>query len=125
MLAGDSWLAKKSLVPSRHCANLEISHHVTCKWHIPEEDTLATFGTCSGIDNLVHLKTSEDGSSPDKLVFDCSRNRFQYNRIFRDLGSPLPLYRLCCTFPSAVQLEPSDKSSWWSALTHKATGNIF
>ncbi|KAF9537206.1 hypothetical protein EC957_008667 [Mortierella hygrophila] len=118
-------LQKKS-IPSRHCANHEFFDHVTSKWHIPEEGTFSTIGTCSGIDNCVYLKTSKDDSSPDRLVFDGNRDSFQYDRtLFRDLGSPLCLYRLGCTFPSAVHIEQKDKSSWWSALTHRVTGKYF
>ncbi|KAK3823889.1 MAG: hypothetical protein JOS17DRAFT_752503 [Linnemannia elongata] len=117
---------QKKPVPSRHCANYEVYHHVLSKWDIPEEGTFSTMGTCSGLYDFVYLKTSEDGSSPDQLVFDSSPHRFQRNRIyFKNLGSPLCLYRLGCTFPSAVHLEPSDKTAWWSALTHKATGKFF
>ncbi|KAF9091505.1 hypothetical protein BGX23_005083 [Mortierella sp. AD031] len=117
-------LQKKSIL-SRHCANHELLYLVKSKWSIPEKDTFSTVGTCSGIDNCVHLKTSEDGSSPDRLVFD-GRDSYRYDRtLFRDLGSPLCLYRLGCTFPSAVYVEREDKSAWWSALTHKATGKFF
>ncbi|KAF9537208.1 hypothetical protein EC957_008669, partial [Mortierella hygrophila] len=118
-------LQKKS-IPSRHCANHEFFDHVTSKWHIPEEGTFSTIGTCSGIDNCVYLKTSKDDSSPDRLVFDGNRDSFQYDRtLFRDLGSPLCLYRLGCTFPSAVHIEQTDKSSWWLALIHRATGKLY
>ncbi|KAF9086231.1 hypothetical protein BGX29_001503 [Mortierella sp. GBA35] len=118
-------LQQKS-IPSRHCANHELSYHVISKWDIPEEGTFSAAGTCGGIDNCIYLKTSMDGSSPDRLVFDGNRDSFQYDRtLFRDLGSPLCLYRLDCTFPSAVHVEQTDKSAWWSALTHRATGKFF
>ncbi|KAF9130590.1 hypothetical protein BG015_003985, partial [Linnemannia schmuckeri] len=111
---------------SRYCANHELSYYVKSKWDIPEEGTFSTVGTCSGIDNCVYLKVSKDGSSPDQLVFNGCRDILRYDRIlFRDLGSPLCLYRLGCTFPSAVHVEQTDKSAWWSALTHRATGNFF
>ena len=45
--------------------------------------------------------------------------------MLKDLGSPLCLYRLGCTFPSAVNVEQTDKSAWSAALTHKATGRYF
>ncbi|KAG0271268.1 hypothetical protein BGZ95_000932 [Linnemannia exigua] len=109
-----------------HCANHELSNHVISKWDIPEEGTFSTAGTCSGIDYCVYLKISEDGSSPDRLHFEGNCDSLQYDRIFfSNLGSPLCLYRLGCTFPSAVHIEPSGKSAWWSALTHKATGKFF
>ncbi|KAF9079281.1 hypothetical protein BGX23_004481 [Mortierella sp. AD031] len=118
-------LQQKS-IPSRHCANHELSYHVISKWDIPEEGTFSAAGSCGDIDNCIYLKTSKDGSSPDRLVFDGYPDRFQYDRtFFRKLGSPLCLYRLGCTFPSAVHVEQTDKSAWWSALTHRATGKFF
>ncbi|KAG0376046.1 hypothetical protein BGX24_008353 [Mortierella sp. AD032] len=89
---------QKEPILSAHCANHEFSRH-----------------------------TSKDGSSPDRLVFDGSRELFHYDNkiLFKDLGSPLCLYRVGCTFPSAAHVEQTDKSAWWSALTHKATGNFF
>ncbi|KAG0041014.1 hypothetical protein BGZ83_002392 [Gryganskiella cystojenkinii] len=114
---------------SQHCANREISDYVTRKWDIPEEDTFSAVGTCSGIDDCVYLETSKDGASPDRLVFDGNCDFFRYDRynriLFKDLGSPLCLYRLGCTFPSAVHVEQTDKSAWWCALTHRATGKYF
>ncbi|KAF9080499.1 hypothetical protein BGX29_005279, partial [Mortierella sp. GBA35] len=115
-------LQQKSILSNR-CANHELLDLVKSKWSIPEKDTISTVGTCAGIDNCVHLKTFEDGSSPDRLVFD-GRDRYD-TTLFRDLGSPLCLYRLGCTFPSAVYVEHSGKSAWWSVLTHKATGKFF
>lgn len=44
---------------------------------------------------------------------------------FKVIGSPMCLYRLGCTFPSGVHIEPSDKSAWWSRFIHKATGRYF
>ncbi|KAK3808838.1 MAG: hypothetical protein JOS17DRAFT_545907 [Linnemannia elongata] len=118
-------LQKKPIL-SRHCANHELLSYVLSKWHIPEKDTFSTTGTCSGIDYCVYLKTSKDGSSPNRLVFDGNLDNSHYDEtLFRHLGSPLCLYRLGCTFPSAVYVEQTDKSAWWSALTHKATGNFF
>ncbi|KAF9117506.1 hypothetical protein BGX30_005407 [Mortierella sp. GBA39] len=118
-------LQKKSIL-SRHCANHELFNHVITKWDIPKVDAFSLEGTCSGIDDNVYLETSKDDSSPDRLVFDGNRESFSYDKtLFRDLGSPLCLYRLGCTFPSAVHVEQSEKSSWWSALTHKATGKFF
>ncbi|KAF9111833.1 hypothetical protein BGX30_007440 [Mortierella sp. GBA39] len=108
-------LQQKS-IPSTYCADHELFRHVISKWDIPEEGTFSAAGTCSGIDNCVYLKTSKDDSSPDERVFDGSRGSFRYNRTtsFRKLGSPLCLYRLGCTFPSAVHVENTDKSAWWS-----------
>lgn len=119
-------LQQKSFLSGRG-ANHELFYHVTSKWDIPEKGTFSTVGTCSGIDHCVYLKTSKDGSSPDRLDFDGSRDSFlKFDRIlFKDLGSPLCLYRLGCTFPSAVHVEQTDKSAWWSALTHRATGKFF
>ncbi|KAF9308494.1 hypothetical protein BG003_011034 [Podila horticola] len=118
-------LQSKSILSNRG-ANYELSYYVKSKWDIPEEGTFSTVGTCSGIDHCVYLKTSKDSSSPDRLVFDGSRHSFQYDKtLFKDLGSPLCLYRLGCTFPSAVHVEQTDKSAWWSALTHRATGKFF
>ncbi|KAG0338741.1 hypothetical protein BG000_003463 [Podila horticola] len=118
-------LQSKSILSNRG-ANYELSYYVKSKWDIPEEGTFSTVGTCSGIDHCVYLKTSKDGSSPDRLVFDGNRHSFQYDKtLFKDLGSPLCLYRLGCTFPSAVHVEQTDKSAWWSALTHRATGKFF
>ncbi|KAG9072340.1 hypothetical protein KI688_000110 [Linnemannia hyalina] len=118
-------LQRKSIT-SRHCANHKLSYYVIDKWDIPEEGTFSTVGTSSGIDHCVYLKTSKDGSSPDRLAFDGNRNNFLNDRtLFRDLGSPLSLYRLGCTFPSAVHIEQTDKSAWWSALTHMTTGKYF
>ncbi|KAG0365700.1 hypothetical protein BGX24_004001 [Mortierella sp. AD032] len=118
-------LQKKTIL-SRHCANHELSKHIISKWDIPEESTFSINGTCGGIDDFVYLKTSKDGSSADQLVFDGNRNTFSYDKtLFQDLGSPLCLYRLGCTFPSAVHVEQTDKSAWWSALTHRATGKFF
>ncbi|GJJ71855.1 hypothetical protein EMPS_04212 [Entomortierella parvispora] len=118
---------QKKPVPSRYGANHEILEHVTSKWHIPEKGTFTTLGTCSGIDHYVYLKTSKDGSSPEQLVFDSRRGFFDLENeiLFMDLGSPLCLYRLSCTFPSAVYIEQHYKSAWWLALTHKATGRFF
>lgn len=117
-------LQKKSIL-SRHCANHELLSHIISKWEVPEEDTYSTVGTSSGINDCVYLKTSKDGSTPDRLVFEGNRDNFRYDRtLFVDLGSPLCLYRLGCTFPSAAHIEQTCKSVWWSALTHKATGKF-
>ncbi|CAO3570347.1 unnamed protein product [Mortierella alpina] len=80
-----------------------------------------------GINDFVHIRTSEGGSSRDQLVFDCKHDRIYYfnKTLFSDMGSPLCLYRLGCTFPSAVRVEKTDKSAWWSALTHSASGKFF
>ncbi|KAF9987658.1 hypothetical protein BGZ75_000305 [Mortierella antarctica] len=97
------------------------------KWDTPDLHTFSPLGTCSGINQFVYLKTSKDGSSPGQLVFDCSRDSIYYfdKTLFSDLGSPLCLYRLGCTLPSAVRIEKTDKSAWWSALTHRASGKFF
>ncbi|GJJ71854.1 hypothetical protein EMPS_04211 [Entomortierella parvispora] len=118
---------QKKPATSRYSANHEILEHITSKWHIPEKDTFTTDGTCSLTDTCVYLKTSKDGSFPEQLVFDGGRGFYNLERkiLFKDLGSPLCLYRLVCTFPEAVHAEPTDKSAWWSAFTHKATGKFF
>ncbi|KAF9935516.1 hypothetical protein BGZ67_003374 [Mortierella alpina] len=119
-------LQKKPMLSSRG-ANHELARHVLSKWDTPDLHTFSPLGTCSGINQFVYLKTSKDGSSPGQLVFDCSRDSIYYfdKTLFSDLGSPLCLYRLGCTLPSAVRIEKTDKSAWWSALTHRASGKFF
>ncbi|KAF9285399.1 hypothetical protein BGZ68_003919 [Mortierella alpina] len=119
-------LQKKPILSSRG-ANYALSRYVASKWDIPDLDTFSPVGTCSGINNCVYVKTSKDGSSPDQLVFEgnCQWYYDHKRTLFSDLGSPLCLYRLGCTLPSAVRIEQTDKSAWWSALTHKATGKFF
>ncbi|KAG0338740.1 hypothetical protein BG000_003462 [Podila horticola] len=76
----------------------------------------------------------KEGDNLEKIVFQrdvytvfttlgmCNR----WERIsFKAIGSPMCLYRLGCTFPSSVHIEPSDKSAWWSRFIHKATGRYF
>ncbi|KAF9902028.1 hypothetical protein EC991_005411 [Linnemannia zychae] len=112
-------------IPARNCANHEFLDYIITKWDIHTGDELSTVSTCSRINHCVYLETSKDGSS-DRLVFNGDRESYLNDRVvFSDLGSPLTLYRLGCTFPSAVRVEQTDKSAWWSALTHKATGKFF
>ncbi|KAF9570488.1 hypothetical protein EC968_001762 [Mortierella alpina] len=118
-------LQKRPIVSSR-CANHELACHVVSKWDVPDLDTFSPIGTCSGINNFVYIETSKGASYPDRLVFDGNRNSiYSFDKtLFSDLGSPLCLYRLGCTFPSAVRVERTDKSAWWSALTHRASGKF-
>jgi len=114
-------------VLSTYCANHKLLEYITSKWQVPKEGILITGGFQSGIDSCVYLRNSEDGSSPDRLVFDGKRNYCHLGKetLFKDLGSPMCLYRLGCTFPSAVHVEQTDKSAWWSTLIHTATGKSF
>ncbi|GJJ71853.1 hypothetical protein EMPS_04210 [Entomortierella parvispora] len=118
---------QKKPIHSIYCANHELLDYISTKWHIPKEDDIDTSGVSSGIDNCVYLKTSKTASCAERLVFDGTRSHFGIYKdtVFKNLGSPLALYRLVCTFPEAVHAEPTDKSAWWSAFTHKATGKFF
>ncbi|KAK3808839.1 MAG: hypothetical protein JOS17DRAFT_780576 [Linnemannia elongata] len=75
-----------------------------------------------------------EGENQERIIFTRDLNAAsrtpgmpnKWNRLpFKAIGSPMCLYRLGCIFPSGVHIEPSDKSSWWSGLIHKATGRYF
>ncbi|KAF9294861.1 hypothetical protein BGZ74_011069 [Mortierella antarctica] len=104
-------LQQKSFLSGRG-ANHELFYHITSKWDIPEEGTFSTVGTCSGIDHCVYLKTSKDGSSPDRLDFDSSRDSFQkFDRILVALR-----IRSEEVFLNQYKHKTGDRESVWRAM---------
>ncbi|KAF9902024.1 hypothetical protein EC991_005407 [Linnemannia zychae] len=113
-----------------HSANHDLARLVTRKWGIFAGHSEET-GTSSMNDYNFVLKKIE---GEEKIVFqrdiysDVGMPGMPYlweKITFKDIGSPMCLYRLGCTFPSGVHITPSDKSVWWSGFIHKATGRYF
>ena len=123
-------------IPETHSANHDLARLVTRKWEIYAGDREQT--STSSMDDLCFFLQKKEGENFEKIVFQrdyraafraaCAEHRRsnQWDMIaFKDIGSPMCLYRLCCTFPSGVHIEPSDKRAWWSGFIHKATGRYF
>ncbi|KAF9125698.1 hypothetical protein BGX30_000342 [Mortierella sp. GBA39] len=119
-------------VPETHSANHDLARLVARKWEIYIGDGEQT--STSSMNDYNFLLQKMEGDNLEKIVFQRDvRAVFATlrwsNRCdvipFRTIGSPMCLYRLGCTFPSGVHVEPSDKSAWWSGFIHKATGRYF
>ncbi|KAG9065576.1 hypothetical protein KI688_001865 [Linnemannia hyalina] len=119
-------------VPDTHAANYDLARLVTRKWEIYAGDE-EHYHTSSMDGRSFFLQKKQDDNI-EKIVFqrdifaDLATLDMSYLReriCFNAIGSPMCLYRLGCTFPSGVHIEPSDKSAWWSGFTHKSTGRYF
>ncbi|KAK3808845.1 MAG: hypothetical protein JOS17DRAFT_796853 [Linnemannia elongata] len=119
-------------IPDDYSANHDLARLVTRKWDIYVGDGEEN-GTSSLDDHSFFLHKME-GENQERIIFQ--RDVYAasaapgmpdlWTRIpFKAIGSAMCLYRLGCTFPSAVHIESSDKSAWWSGLIHKATGRYF
>ncbi|KAF9081486.1 hypothetical protein BGX29_004495 [Mortierella sp. GBA35] len=115
-------------VPETHSANHDFARLVTRKWEIYAGHGEHTH--TSSMDDYSFFLQKKEGDNLEKIVFQ--RDVYAafapnlWERIsFKAIGSPMCLYRLGCTFPSGVHIEPSDKTAWWSGFIHKATGRYF
>ncbi|KAG0365699.1 hypothetical protein BGX24_004000 [Mortierella sp. AD032] len=119
-------------VPNTHSADHDLARLVTKKWEIyagHEEHT-----STSSMDDYSFFLQNKEGDNLEKIVFQrvgygasatLRRSNRRERTPFKAIGSPICLYRLGCTFPSGVHIEPSDKSTWWSGFIHRATGRYF
>ncbi|KAF9547426.1 hypothetical protein EC957_008436 [Mortierella hygrophila] len=115
-----------------HAANHDLARLITRKWEIYAGDGEQYL--TSSMDGRSFVLQKKEGDNLEKIVFQrdiyadlatlgmsCLRERIYFDAI----GSPMCLYRLGCTFPSGVHIDPSGKSAWWSGFTHKSTGRYF
>ncbi|KAG0196323.1 hypothetical protein BGX33_001765 [Mortierella sp. NVP41] len=125
-------------IPETHSANHDLARLVTRKWELyaGHREHIHT----SSMDDLSFFLQKKKGGNLEKIVFQGDvhaafatlgmsnrreRISFKARNCFKVIGSPMCLYRLGCTFPSGVHIEPSDKSAWWSGFIHKATEDRF